>query len=342
MPTRWIVVIALSTALAFAAEPSLQDQSAMQAALTRYFRAVNACNPAAARLETIEDYWTQRQSLPPGLATKLAGTACGQAQNPAEFAVLARTVTMINKDTAIADGFFRTAHFVPERAGRVHIVFVRQGSSWKIAAVRLAPVQFEAPNYAVPVSGSREETDAEGWATIDAGEMVDLGGNAVTPVWELDGGTFHAVRGKGRGRDIRTKHSFRNFELRFDWKVSPAANSGVKYRLFYLFSDPERGANATGYEYQIVDNDGDPGARQHPVERAGSLYNQLASGVTPRPVGEWNQGVLIVKGSHVEHWLNGQKAVELECESAAPEGPIVFQHHGGGAWLRNIRIRRLD
>ncbi len=342
MPTGWIIGVALSTALAFAAEPNLQDQTAMQAALTRYFRAVNTCNPAAARLETIEGYWTQQQSLPPALATKLAGRGCGQSVNPVEFAVLARTLTLLNPDTAIADGFFRTAHFTPERAGRVYIVFVRQNSVWKIAAVRIAPMAFEAPNYAVPVSSAREESDAEGWATIDASQVVDLGGNPVSSVWEMDGGTIHALRGKGRGRDIRTKNSYRNFELRFDWKVTPAANAGVKYRLFYLFSDPERGASATGYEYQIVDNDGDPGAKQHPAERAASLYNQLASGVSPRPVGEWNQGVLIVKGSHVEHWLNGQKAVELECESAAPDSPIVFQHHGGGASLRNIRVRRLD
>lgn len=342
MPTGWIIVFALSTALAFAAEPSPQDQSAMQATLTRYFRAVNTCNPTAARLETIQDYWTAQQSLPPALGSKLAGRGCGQAANPAEFAVLARTLTLLNPDTAIADGYFRTAHFTPERAGRVHIVFVRQSSVWKIAAVRIAPVAFEAPHLAVPVSGAREETDAEGWATIDASQVVDLAGSSVTPVWEMDGGTFQALRGKGRGRDIRTKHSYRNFELRFDWRVTPAANSGIKYRLFYLFSDLERGANATGYEYQVVDNDGDPGAKQHPVERAASLYNQLASEVTPRPIGEWNQGVVIVKGSHVEHWLNGKKTVELECESAAPEGPIVFQHHGGGATLRNIRVRRLD
>jgi hypothetical protein len=338
---RWITIVVLSAAIAFSREPEAPDQTAMQATLTRYFRAVNTCKLTAARSEVIDGYEPPDRALPPALLAKINGRSCAAGNDGIEFAVLARSLTMLNQETAVADGFFRTIGFTLERAGRIHIVFVRQSNAWKIGAVRFAPA-LEPPNYPIPVAATHDPAGAEGWTEIDASKVVDITGGAVTSVWELNGGTIQSLSGHGRGRDIRTKDSYRNFELRFEWKVTPAANSGVKYRLFYFFADSERGASATGYEYQIVDNDGDPGAKKFAVERAASLYNQVAAETTPRPVGEWNEGRIVAKGAHVEHWLNGKKVLEVECESSTPESPIVFQHHGGGVSLRNIRIRRLD
>ncbi|MBL8209445.1 MAG: DUF1080 domain-containing protein [Bryobacterales bacterium] len=334
------MLLTLTTALLFAAPPTVQDQSAMQATFARFFRAINTCNSAAARRETTEGYSRQVVGLPAALLDRLAGTSCPQPADASEFAVLARSLTLINPDTAWADGFFRTTQVASQRAGRVYVLFVRQANTWKIGAVRLAPVPLEPPYHAIPSGASPSKPHSYGWETIDATHVVDLLGTPVAAGWTLDGGTFQSLR--GAYRDIRTTNTYRNFELRFEWKVSQAANSGIKYRLFYFFDDPDKGSATTGYEYQIVDNEGDPGAKRNAVERAASLYNQLAAQVPPRPAGEWNQGAIIVRGNHVEHWLNDRKALELECESAPLEGPIVFQHHGGGAWLRNIRIRRLD
>jgi len=72
------------------------------------------------------------------------------------------------------------------------------------------------------------------------------------------------------------------------------------------------------------------------------LYNQIApSKSAVKPVGQFNHSVLIVRGRHYEHWLNGEKVVEYETESGPLEGPIFFQNHGTEAWFRDIRIRRL-
>ncbi len=83
-----------------------------------------------------------------------------------------------------------------------------------------------------------------------------------------------------------------------------------------------------------------------------------------RPVGEWNQARVVVKGMHVEHWLNGVKVVDTRLDSevvrqgiihrwgadspigralldARKEGPVVLQNHDDEAWFRDIKIRRL-
>jgi hypothetical protein len=79
-----------------------------------------------------------------------------------------------------------------------------------------------------------------------------------------------------------------------------------------------------------------------------------------KPAGEWNTTRLLARGTHVEHWLNGQKVVEYEQGSPdwatrvaaskfaawpmygkAMKGHIGLQEHGGRAEFRNIKIREL-
>jgi hypothetical protein len=80
-----------------------------------------------------------------------------------------------------------------------------------------------------------------------------------------------------------------------------------------------------------------------------------------KPAMEWNSVRIIVRGNHVEHWLNGQKVVEYELGSPdwtakvaaskfhewpdygkAPQGHIGLQVHGNQVWYRNLRIRTLN
>jgi len=79
-----------------------------------------------------------------------------------------------------------------------------------------------------------------------------------------------------------------------------------------------------------------------------------------RPAGEWNQSRILVRGNHVEHWLDGSKAIEYELGSEAVKaavaaskfkkypdfgeklnGHIMLTDHGDEAWFRNIKIRRI-
>ena len=56
----------------------------------------------------------------------------------------------------------------------------------------------------------------------------------------------------------------------------------------------------------------------------GDNYDLQSAEVRPsNPIGEWNQGRILVDGNHVEHWLNGQKTVEYEFFSEEWEALVA-------------------
>jgi hypothetical protein len=116
----------------------------------------------------------------------------------------------------------------------------------------------------------------------------------------------------------------------------------------------------TGPEFQILDNavhrDGKTATRS-----AGANYDLHAPARdATKPVGEWNEVRLVLKGPHVEHWMNGVKLLEYELWSEdwekrvqaskfakmpgygrSKRGSIVLQDHGNPVSFRNIKIRPL-
>ena len=328
------------------AEPKPLDQASMQEALHHYVRAVNDCDQKAA-LEVTHDLWVRAPGMGPVLEARLdpKGGKCGPADPPVEVTMIARILRHATPDVVIGDGFFRTIRRPDgDRAGRIYVTFVRRETGWKLVNLRLHALEFEKPYLGVPVSEKHERPGADGWVTLfdvsSTDKFLDVSGAPFPSLWKIENGTLRAVAAPF-GRSLRTKDTYRSFELRFDWKTSEKGNSGVKYRLFYLMDS--RVSDGAGYEYQLADDAGDPGAIQFPVERTGALYNQFPpKGARPRPVGEWNESRLVVRGRIVEHWLNGDLVMTHECESAPPEGPILLQHHGADFWFRDLRVRRLD
>ena len=171
---------------------------------------------------------------------------------------------------------------------------------------------------------------------------------------------WKAVKGElvrdGAGGDLLTVEEFADFELRLEWKISENGNSGIMYRVG--MNEPE--TYHTGPEFQILHNAGHKDGA-NPLTAAGSNYavNEPVKDVT-KPVGEWNTVRLIVRGNHVEHWMNGVKLLEYEIGSAdwkkrvqaskfdkipayatLKRGRIALQDHGNLVWYRNIRIKTL-
>jgi hypothetical protein len=171
--------------------------------------------------------------------------------------------------------------------------------------------------------------------------------------WELRDGVLHA---KGGSVDLKTIDQFDDFELRFEWKIPPGGNSGVMYRV----SQESEPAYYTGPEYQIFDAEGFAD-RVTPDMESAAVYGLYSPNVqTAKPPGEWNEGRIVVRNSHVDHYLNGERVVECELGNddwktrvaaskfaawkkfgTNPRGHIVLQDHGDEVWFRNVRIKRL-
>ena len=163
---------------------------------------------------------------------------------------------------------------------------------------------------------------------------------------------------EGSGGDIVSEGVFSDFELIFEFLLTPVGNSGVLYR---VVEDPEKIIWQVAPEYQVLDDTTyiDMGTMDMYKHLTGDNYDLQASSVTAsNPIGEWNLGRILVDGTHVEHWLNGQMTVEYELFSPeweaqvakskfaphagyarAMEGRIGIQDHGHEIRYRNIKIR---
>ena len=264
---------------------------------------------------------------------------------PFEVAVLTREVRMMTDDVAVGEGFFRTIGLPRgDRAGGVNVMWLRTGQAWKIATLGFEPIANEGPVLNIEPAVRHDPAGPDGWVSLlDEGgsRLVGVSGSATLASWKLTEGVLAAEPSAPR-QSVRTRDMYRSFELQFEWKVPPKGNSGLKYRMYFLFVYGP-GSDGAGAEYQVADDAGDAGAIQHAVERSGALYNQIAPReAVLRPVGEFNESRIVVRGRHCEHWLNGVKVVEYEAESAPLESPLLFQHHGTGVWYRNVKVRRLD
>jgi hypothetical protein len=185
--------------------------------------------------------------------------------------------------------------------------------------------------------------------------------------WAIKDGmvSVSASDGSETGNDIVTKEKFGPFEMTFDFKLTPKANSGIKYFVDEKYDSG--GKSGIGLEYQILDDEGHPDAKMGVVgnRTLASLYDLIPSEKPTarfkRKVGDWNYGRIIVKSDNtVQHWLNGFKVVEYTRNSniykalvarskyvnyegfgSAAEGHILFQDHGDNVFYKNVKIRSL-
>ena len=159
-----------------------------------------------------------------------------------------------------------------------------------------------------------------------------------------------------------TRDTFRDFELTWEWKISRAGNSGVKYNVSEEISMANAPNHAAlGFEYQMLD-DSLHEDNKVPSHRAGALYDLIPPNANKllAPVGAWNASRIVFRGNHGEHWLNGQKIVEFELGTPLMDsllakskyrdikgfadkraGHIVLQDHVDEVFFRSIKIRRL-
>jgi hypothetical protein len=208
-----------------------------------------------------------------------------------------------------------------------------------------------------PANTLTEREAADGWELLFDGQSTDawrgFKQETMTDGWSVEDGAL--VR-TGPGGDIVTKHEYGDFELTIDWQIATGGNSGI---FFHVNEDLDEIWHSAP-EVQILDDDNHPDG-QNPETSAGSNYAlHPPSRDVVRPVGEWNEVRLLVRGAHVEHWLNGVRVVEYELGSSdwralvaaskfaefpygeSTTGSLAVQDHGDRVAFRNIKVRRLD
>ncbi|HEX4850029.1 MAG TPA: DUF1080 domain-containing protein, partial [Puia sp.] len=142
--------------------------------------------------------------------------------------------------------------------------------------------------------------------------------------WKIADGNITVLSSEGKesanGGDIVTLDEYSAFDLSFEFKLTPGANSGVKY--FVTLTEKNTGS-AIGLEYQVLDDSlhADAKLGRDGDRTMASLYDLIPANKQKRfihPVGQWNTGRIIVfPNNHVEHYLNGVKVLEYERGSQA-------------------------
>jgi hypothetical protein len=185
--------------------------------------------------------------------------------------------------------------------------------------------------------------------------------------WKIDSGAISVLKSNGEqgknGGDVVTLNEYSAFDLTFQFKLTPGANSGVKY---FVTLNEKSDSSAIGLEYQVLDDKLHPDAKlgRNGNRTLSSLYDLIPANKNERyfnPPGQWNWGrVIVYPNNHVEHWLNGIKVLEYERGSKefedlvaiskykiwehfgeAKKGHILLQDHGDEVSFRSIKIKEL-
>jgi hypothetical protein len=223
-----------------------------------------------------------------------------------------------------------------------------------LAVLILIACSSEAPRPAVTPEAAPETTAEEPNALTSqeqaAGFKLLFNGNDLAG-WSASGNNWQvqegavAWTGDGGGIDYTVEMVPDDFELRFEWKISSGGNSGVYYR-------PGQ------YEYQILDNKLHQDGKDLRTNAAALYYAFAPSHDATRPPSEWNEGRIRAQGTRIEHWLNGEKVVDIDYTDPALQDLVErlrkrggdvnargrhlhLQDHGDPVWYRSIRMREI-
>jgi hypothetical protein len=159
-----------------------------------------------------------------------------------------------------------------------------------------------------------------------------------------------------------------DFELRLSFKIN-SGNSGVQYRSKHLPAK-EKDENrwvVSGYQAEVENTPGKVGFLYHERGR-GYLANvgekvEIGEDGKPKVVGaigkkdviggtykkgDWNDYVIIARGNHLAHYLNGYQTIDVidnDPKGSLATGVLALQLHAGNPMVvefKNVRLKQYD
>jgi hypothetical protein len=202
-----------------------------------------------------------------------------------------------------------------------------------------------APTQAPPAGQVPPEP---GFTAIFNGRDFDGWAGAVDGYEVKDGAIVCKV---GQGGTLFTARQYRDFVVRLEFKLPPAGNNGLAIR-YPGTGDPAYVGMA---EVQVLDDTDPKYAGLDPRQAHGSAYGMVAAKKGHlKPVGEWNEEEVTVRGSTIRVVLNGTEILNADLstvtafldDKAHPgkdrtEGHFGFAGHNDPVAFRHIRIREL-
>lgn len=160
--------------------------------------------------------------------------------------------------------------------------------------------------------------------------------------YELLLGQTDTIPFDGKNENIITAGSAQYMELKFEFKIAPQSEGGVRYHL----NDEEEAPLI----FQIIDNELLNEVEQKGPQSLASLKDRQASEnlCVPgrhrdfRGLDAWNTGRIIMTKDQIEHWMNGYKMVEVDAPDAWESAVgylIVFYKNRGNVTFRNVKRR---
>jgi hypothetical protein len=146
--------------------------------------------------------------------------------------------------------------------------------------------------------------------------------------WRLQDKLLQAELGGGF---LMSRQSYQDFQLKAEFWVDDAANSGI----FVRCTDLQNITATNAYEVNIYDQ------RPDPSYGTGAIVNVAKVSPMPKAGGHWNSYDITFQGSHMVVYLNGVKTADAEDSRLSAAGPIALQYDKGVVKFRNIRIKAL-
>lgn len=167
-----------------------------------------------------------------------------------------------------------------------------------------------------------------GWVTLFDGSNLNNFNRVGDANWRIDNGLAVADLGGKDASYLVSKESYGDFQMRAEFWVDTAANSGI----FIRAQNPAKIGADTSYEVNIYD------LRPDPSYGTGGIPNVAKTMVPMLAGGKWNTYEITAKGPRLTIVLNGVTTVDVS-DSKFAKGPFALQYGGGVVKFRKVQIR---